>query len=131
MDTRSLGVRIAVVVVLVVVLGAGYVGLASGGTTLAVFLTGFLGLGTVGLVISRRRGTLPSRIAGLVGCVVSLGLATLAYMVRSLCWGDPDAAARSACETQWAAGALILVLIGASSLAAGFWPTSRTGARQT
>jgi hypothetical protein len=57
----------------------------------------------------------------------SWGLATLAYGIRSLCWGDPDLAARDSCEAQWVAAAFVLALVGCLSLIAGFWPSGRAG----
>jgi hypothetical protein len=123
-DNRSIAVRIAgAVLLLVVLLGAWVVFQQTGGTVLAIFIAGVLCLGGVAVVISRRRGWW-SKVAGVVGCAVSWGLATLAYGIRSLCWGDPDRAARDSCEAQWLSVALMLAAVGIVSLIGGFWPSS-------
>jgi hypothetical protein len=128
MDPRSLVLRTgAVVLVLVILFGAWVVFQELGSTVLVLFLAGVLCLGGIAYVISRQRGRWPSRVAGLTGCAVSWGLATLAYGIRSLCWGDPDLAARDSCDAQWVAAAFVLALVGCLSLIAGFWPSGRAG----
>jgi len=128
MDARSLVLRIAAIVLLVAVLGGAWVVFQEvGGTVLVILLAGLLCLGGIAFVISRRRGTWSAKVAGLIGCAISWGLATVAYGIRSLCWGDPDVAARDTCEAQWVSAALVLAVVGCISLIAGFWPYRHTG----
>jgi hypothetical protein len=127
MDTRTRGFRTRAIGGLIAILVAAWLVVEVGITTTAIFAAGVIGVGITWVMIRRRRGTLASKVAGLIGAIVAGVLAVLAYGIRTLCWGNPDAAARASCETTWVAGAIVFLLIGIISLVAGFWPARDAG----